>query len=406
MPETVMSTFAELVNNGDLEIGDGYRAKLEELVVEGDGPLFLRAGALSDRGFNWNGLEVFGSAARIDGKRGRPGDVVITTKGNSIGRVGRVPVGAPEFVYSPHLSYWRSLRETAISAGYMYYWAQGVEFLSQLRQFGFGTDMAPYLSLRDQLQLTISIPPVSEQRAIAEVLGSLDDKIAANDRDVSTIQDLADAKFQHAVREAPIGGATFATVAQIGGGGTPKTSVEGYWGGAIAWATPTDVTALSAPYLLDTSRTITNAGLAACASSLYPTGSILMTSRATIGAFAIAQGPVAVNQGFIVVNANDPDAQWWLFHEMRARVPEFLSFANGATFLELPRGRFKEIPVRLAEPEAIRRFSEEVGTMHRYAAHLSIESQRLASTRDELLPLLISEKLFVKDVEKIAEGIL
>ena len=132
--------------------------------------------------FVWDGLESFDSAARIDGKRGQPDDVVITTKGNSIGRVGRVPPDAPDFVYSPHLSYWRSLDEnqgqcvrTCITGH------ECVEFNAQLRQLAFGTDMAPYFSLRDQLRLRICLPQIARQRAIAEVLGAIDDKIAANE---------------------------------------------------------------------------------------------------------------------------------------------------------------------------------------------------------------------------------
>jgi type I restriction enzyme S subunit len=129
-----------------------------------------------------------------------------------------------------------------------------------------------------------------------------------------------------------------------------------------------------------------------------------MTSRATIGAFAIAQGPVAVNQGFIVVNAVDPAAQWWLFHDMRSRVSEFLTYANGATFLELSRGRFKALPVRLGTPAEVDRFAKEVGPMHEAAAHVSVESGQLASARDELLPLFMSGKLRVGDADTGVEG--
>src|SRR5690606_5506851 len=122
--------------------------------------------------------------------------------------------------------------------------------------------------------------------------------------------------------------------ATVAGGGTPSTKVEGYWGGEIAWSTPTDVTALTAPYLFETGRTITAKGLENCASQLYPAQSILMTSRATIGAFALPQMPAAVNQGFIVVLPPTEELRWWLFHEMRSRVEEMISLANGSTFLE------------------------------------------------------------------------
>lgn len=252
----------------------------------------------------------------------------------------------------------------------------------------------------------LPVPPRAVQLEIAGLLTALDDKIVANTRVTDGLSELADAHFARAVSSASSGELTFGDLADVSGGGTPRTTVDDYWGGGVRWATPTDVTGLAAPYLTDTSRTITPEGLAACSSALYPAGSILMTSRATIGAFAIAEVPTAVNQGFIVVNANDPAQQWWLFHEMKSRVPEFLSFANGATFLELPRGRFKQLKVRLADDHVMREFGSLVGPMHSAAAQFSTESKRLAATRDELLPLLMSGKVRVRDAEKALEEVL
>lgn len=131
-----------------------------------------------------------------------------------------------------------------------------------------------------------------------------------------------------------------------------------------------------------------------------------MTSRATVGAFALAQVPVAVNQGFIVVNARNPLHQLWLYHEMRSRVAEFLSYANGATFLELSRGRFKALPVLSPDNALLADFSNTVLPMHQHAAQLCEESRRLETTRDELLPLLLSGNIRVKDAEKTAEEVL
>ena len=211
-----------------------------------------------------------------------------------------------------------------------------------------------------------------------EVLGALDDKIAANDRVIRQTGELAEAQFVKASVGIEFGPDTFDDVAQVGGGATPKTTVEEFWGGDVLWATPTDVTGLSAPYLTTTKRKITDAGLASCSSPLYPAGSILMTSRATIGAFAIAQRPMAVNQGFIVVNPKDPNLKWWLIHEMRSRVDEFLAQANGATFLELPRGRFKQLSVRRPAPAVARAFAGAVGPLHELSAQLLLENGALA----------------------------
>ncbi len=267
------------------------------------------------------------------------------------------------------------------------------------------TTVQATLNLADLKRLRIPMPPEPTRKAIVDMLGALDDKIAANDRQLRLAEQLADTLHLAVAREAHATGLTFDDVAEVGGGGTPRTSVDEYWGGDISWATPTDITALRAPYLNATSRTITDAGLQACASSLYPVGSILMTSRATIGAFAIAEVPLAVNQGFIVVNAKNPAFQWWLFHEMRSRVQEFLAYANGATFLELPRGRFKTLALNPPSTYAVRKFDEAVRPLHVHAALVVHENGHLDSARDELLPLLMSGELSVKDADHVVEGI-
>jgi len=400
-----VSTFADLMERGILEIGDGYRAKLEDL--GGDGPFFLRAGLLSERGFDWASAERFRADvfSKVRSKLGRPGDTMVTTKGNSVGRTSYVPLGTPEFVYSPHLSYWRSVNSSQLSSRFLRYWSKSPEFSAQLYSMAHSTDMAPYLSLADQRRLRISLPSIFVQEAVAEVLSALDDKIACNESIVMTAVTLADCLFDELSVNLQFGPDTFGTVASVYGGGTPQTSEPSYWDGSIAWATPSDVTALGAPYLFKTSRMITDVGLANCASQLYPSGSIFMTSRATIGAFAVPQMPAAVNQGFIVVVPPRDDLRWWLFHEMRSRVDEMISLANGSTFLELSRGNFKVMPIRVASLDVLRWFDAKVAPLHQRAAKAVQESGVLAGLRDTLLPKLMSGEIRVREAEKVVEEV-
>ncbi|QXW00771.1 restriction endonuclease subunit S [Rhodococcus globerulus] len=276
---------------------------------------------------------------------------------------------------------------------------------SWIRLHAVGATM-PNLNTGILSNLPISLPTLTEQHAIATILGALDDKIAANLTLLETADSLACALFLQARLGSPESECTYEQIADVGGGGTPRTAVAQYWDGDVSWATPTDVTALNAPYLRSTSRMITDDGLANCSSRLYEAGSILMTSRATIGAFAIAESPMAVNQGFIVVNAKDPRHQWWLFHEMRSRVPDFISHANGATFLELPRGRFKSLPVPLPDDAVLAKFDAEAESLHSAASGADKESRKLKEIRDVLLPQLMSGKLRVRNAEKVVEAVL
>lgn len=261
------------------------------------------------------------------------------------------------------------------------------------------------ISLSTMGSWELDLPPLAEQQAIAEVLGALDDKIIANTRAATTADALATTLFTQAVRSAPVSDRAFADVARISGGGTPSTKNPSYWNGDVSWATPTDVTGLSGPYLEETERTITDAGLQNSASELYPAGSILMTSRATIGAFALAQKPMAVNQGFIVVQPHDPSSRYWIFHEMRSRVDEFTSFANGATFLELSRGNFRRFKVRLGDTTAMAMFNRSAETLHDAARNSLCENNFLETLRSSLLPQMMSGSLQVKDAEKVVDEV-
>lgn len=130
----------------------------------------------------------------------------------------------------------------------------------------------------------------------------------------------------------------------------------------------------------------------------------LMTSRATIGAFAFAEAPMAVNQGFIVVEPKNPALKFWIFHEMRSRTAEFTAMANGATFLELSRGNFKKFQVRLTDPKRMRKFGAKAESLHAAGRNAFRENQTLAATRDALLPQLMSGNVRVKRAETLVSA--
>lgn len=252
----------------------------------------------------------------------------------------------------------------------------------------------PHISGKQIGDYEFTLPSLLVQREISATLGAFDKKIESNERAIEILQKTASEMFRTWRKEAvPVESTTFGAYAEIYGGATPKTRVPDYWGGGLAWATPTDVTGLSAPYLLGTSRTITDEGLGSCAAVMHPAGTIFMTSRATIGAFAINQMPAATNQGFIAVRPKREPDQYFLFEEMRSRVDEFVDNANGSTFLEISRGRFKELTLSVPEPGEIERIDSRIRPMHAKAAQLAKESDQLAFLRDSLLPELLAGRV-------------
>jgi len=183
-----------LIDNEILLIGDGYRAKNQELASSG--LPFARAGNINN-GFRFDDADCFPEVhiARVGNKISQPGDVVFTSKG-TVGRFAFVRPDTPRFVYSPQLCFWRPLNTDVIEPRFLYYWMHGREFFIQFKGVAGQTDMAEYVSLSDQRRMHISLPPIAEQRAIAHILGTLDDKIELNRKQNETLEAMARALFK------------------------------------------------------------------------------------------------------------------------------------------------------------------------------------------------------------------
>ena len=188
---------SELIQSRKLWIGDGYRAKNVELSSNSENAIpFARAGNI-DGGFSFGSADFFpvDNLQNIGDKVSKVGDTVFTSKG-TVGRFAFVDSTTPRFVYSPQLCFWRSLDTNFISSRFLFYWMQAREFLAQVDAVKGQTDMAEYVSLTDQRQMKITFPELPEQKAIAEVLSSLDDKIDLLHRQNRTLESLAQTLFR------------------------------------------------------------------------------------------------------------------------------------------------------------------------------------------------------------------
>lgn len=138
-------------------------------------------------------------------------------------------------------------------------------------------------------------------------------------------------------------------VAQVLGGGTPSRTEQSYFGGGIAWATPTDITKLDRLYISQTKETVSEEGLRNSSTKLMPAGAVLLTSRATIGFTAISTVPICTNQGFINFICGPDLVPEYLAYWLRTQRDKMIQHAGGTTFKEIARGTLRkfEIPVAL-----------------------------------------------------------
>jgi len=314
------------------------------------------------------------------------------------------------------------------------YFLRGIDFLAY-------SDKAavPGVNRNHLHQAPVRFPSdINEQRAIAHILGTLDDKIEVNRRMSETLEEMARALFESwfvrfdpvrakmegrdpglpsdladlfpdrlmdsELGEIPEGWEVKAIgdLAEVVGGSTPRTGIPEYWeGGTHHWATPKDLSGLRVPVLLDTERKITDAGLAQISSGLLPAGTVLLSSRAPIGYLAIADVPVAVNQGFIAMKPRRGISNLFLLRWARAAHDEIVSYANGSTFLEISKASFRQIRVIVPCQRVMTLFDELSRPWFRRVVQNEHESRTLAALRDTLLPKLISGELRVKDAERL-----
>ena len=129
-------------------------------------------------------------------------------------------------------------------------------------------------------------------------------------------------------------------VANVVGGGTPDTSISSYWNGDIQWFTPTEVG--HTKYVSFSSRTISKLGLKKSSAKILPKGTILLSSRATVGECSIAENECTTNQGFQSLIPKKNVNNEFLYYLAQTQKRHFIKYASGSTFLEISNSEIKK----------------------------------------------------------------
>lgn len=177
-------------------------------------------------------------------------------------------------------------------------------------------------------------------------------------------------------------------IAALSGGTTPPKSNDAYWTqGEVPWATPSDITSLplGQTHIADTEAHVAKLALEECSLKLNPTGTVLMTSRATIGYAVINDVPMATNQGFLNFTCSDDCDPRFLCHWLNANRGLLTAAAGGSTFKELSRGTAKLLPIPLPTRDEQRRIAEVLRSVDEAANNAQICLSNAQSVMSALL---------------------
>jgi type I restriction enzyme S subunit len=245
--------------------------------------------------------------------------------------------------------------------------------------------------------LKFNLPSLPTQRKIASILSAYDDLIENNLKRIKLLEEKAFVRYKAIVRVEKMNEFLIEEVCETLGGGTPATSDRRFWDeGDILWFSPTDLTKHNSIVLLDSDKKITELGLQKSSAKLVPPKTILMTSRASIGYFGLINKPASTNQGFInIIPFNDNHRAYMLF-DLKNRKEEIVGNANGSTFLEISKGKFRQLKIKLPKDEKVLiDFEKEFEVIFNFIENLLTQNTKLREARDILLPKLMSGQIEV-----------
>ncbi len=373
--------------------------------------------------------------------RGYPqiGDVVLTTEAplGEVAPIKFLPVALAQRVVT--LRGKRGL----LDSGYLLYLMQSKEIQAKLVGRSSGTTVIG-IKQSELRKIEVALPPISEQRAIAHILSTLDDKIELNRKQNETLEAMACAIFkawfsdfepvraklegrwlrgrslpglpahlydlfpdrlvESELGEIPEGWAigSFSEAVEIIGGGTPKTSINEYWDGDIPWFSVVDTPASSDVFVVQTEKSITQAGLNGSSVRLISKGTTIISARGTVGNLAIAGCDMTFNQSCYALRGKSGSGCYFVFLSAQRMVDQLKAMAHGSVFSTITRQTFESVRAVLPPVEIRQEFERSAAGLFDAILGNVNDSRTLNQLRNTLLPKLISRELRVPGAEHTA----
>ena len=270
-------------------------------------------------------------------------------------------------------------------------------FQRELQVFGDGS-VQDNINLETFEQIDFPFPPLPEQRAIAGVLSSLDDKIDLLHRQNKTLEAMAEALWRKMFVEEADPGWKRGRLGDLGeivcGKTSPKNTPE-YFGGGIPFIKIPDMH--GKVFILETEDSLTEAGKQSQANKTIPARSICVSCIATVGLVSMNPVEAQTNQQINTIVPRPEYLRYFVFLLMRNMTDDLLSRASGGTATDnLNTGDFSRIEVLVPPEDVMRRFDRLVKGIFESVHANSKQVLTLSRMRDSLLPKLMSGEVRVK----------
>ncbi|WGE63164.1 restriction endonuclease subunit S [Actinobacillus equuli subsp. haemolyticus] len=260
------------------------------------------------------------------------------------------------------------------------------------------------------------------QQKIAQVLSTLDRKIALNQQINAELEKMAKTLYDYwfvqfdfpdengnpykssggemvyhpeLKREVPKGWVcgNIMEIANLLGGGTPSKNNDEFWNGNIPFFTPTDCN--NDVYILSTKDNITAIGLEKSSTKLFPENTILLTARGSVGKLSLNAIPMAMNQSCYALMAKDEISYSFLYFLARQLIHILEIKATGSVFNSIVSNDIENTFLTIPEKIKIQEFGEICEPIFEKIKTNAKETQKLTQLRDFLLPMLMNGQVEV-----------
>jgi len=310
---------------------------------------------------------------------------------------------------------------------FIYYYLQGNVDLITLAN----TTTVPSISKSRLEGLYIPLPPLEEQKSIADILSTVDSGIETVDRAVARLERMKRVLMNELltgrirVREEN-GKLTFYKetefqeteigempkdwkieklkniVIKAKMGGTPRSTVREYWGGDIPFAKVEDITS-SHKYLFKTSTTITKLGLENSNAWIIPKDSLLITIYGTLGAVAINKIELATNQAIVgIIPRKDIVDVEYLYYWYSFFQPNWNKYVKKSTQPNLTLAIVTNSKLPLPSIKEQKRIADVLSTIDSSIELYYKEKEELLRLRRGLMGVLLTGRVrVVSDVRDV-----
>ena len=217
------------------------------------------------------------------------------------------------------------------------------------------------ISFDDYMSVILRLPSLKEQTHIAVFLKKLDERITAQEKLVESLK-----KYKRGVNNQILSqidnsyNCRLGSVCEIVGGGTPDTLHTEYWGNTVEWFTPSEIG--KTKYVNNSVRKLSDIGLDNSSAKLLPIGTVLLTTRATLGEMSIAKRECSTNQGFqSLIPHTDRVSSEYLYYMQIIIKPWCEKYASGNTFREISKSALSDciipIPDRARQEQIVKLLS-------------------------------------------------